>query len=137
MEESHFPEIKKTKKLTAGEFSLLTDESTDEACRAQLSIFVRYVASLTNKPKEEFVCIRKLGTSKTSEALMNELEQMFIDKNIVKTLIRFSGLDGTNAMSGEKKGFAATHPPCFPLHVIHELPESPSWCMSGSFTEAI
>ena len=67
-------------------------------------IFVRYVDSFTNKPKEEFVCIRKLGTSKTSKALMNELEQMFIDKNIDETLIWFSDLDGTNTISGEKKG---------------------------------
>ena len=73
--------------LTARDFSLLTDKSTDEEGRAQDSIFVRYIDSFTNKPKEEFVCIRKLGTSKTSKALMNELEQMFIDKNIDKTLI--------------------------------------------------
>ena len=35
---------------------------------------------------------------------MDELEQMFIDKNINKTCIWFSGLDDTNVMSGEKKG---------------------------------
>ena len=83
---------------------LLTDKSTNEAGRAQLSIFVPYVDLFTNEPKEKFVCTRKLGTSKTSKALMNELEQMFIDKNINKMLIRFSSLDGTNAMSREKKG---------------------------------
>ena len=44
-----------------------------------------------------------MGTSKTSEALMNKLEQMFINKNINKTLIQFSSLDSMNAMSGEKK----------------------------------
>ena len=64
--------------LTAGDFSLLTDESTDEAGRAQHSIFVCYVDSFTNEPKEEFVSVRKLGTSKTSKALMNELEEIFI-----------------------------------------------------------
>ena len=89
--------------LTASDFLLLTDKSTDKEGRAQLLIFVRYVNSFTNKPKEEFVCIRKLGTLKTSKALMNELEQMFINQNIDKTFIQFSGLDGTNAMSGEKK----------------------------------
>ena len=47
--------------LTAGDFSLLTDKSTDEAGRAQLSIFVCYVNSFTNEPKEEFVCIIKVG----------------------------------------------------------------------------
>ena len=35
---------------------------------------------------------------------MNELERMFVEKKIDKTKIRFSGLDGTNAMSGERKG---------------------------------
>ena len=35
---------------------------------------------------------------------MKELEEMFVEKNINKSLIRFSGLDGKNAMSGEKKG---------------------------------
>ena len=81
--------------LTAGDFSLLTDESTNKAGRGQLLIFVHYVDLFTNKPKEEFVCIRKLGTSKTSKALMKELEQMSIDKNINKTLAQFSSLDGT------------------------------------------
>ena len=90
--------------LTAGEFAILTDESTDEAGRAQLSIFIRYVDAVAHEPKEEFVCIRKLSTSKTSEAIMNELESMFVEKKIDKTKIRFSGLDGTNAMSGERKG---------------------------------
>ena len=88
----------------SSDFALLSDESCDEANRAQFSIFVRYIDTATNSPKEGFVCIRKLGTSKTSEALMKELEEMFVEKNINKSLIRFSGLDGTNAMSGEKKG---------------------------------
>ena len=35
---------------------------------------------------------------------MEELEQIFTDKNIDKIRFRFSGLDGTNAMSGEQKG---------------------------------
>ena len=73
--------------LTAGDFLLLTDKSKDKPGRAQLSIFVRYVDVFTNKLKEEFVCIRKLSTSNTSKTLMNELEQMFIDKNINKKLI--------------------------------------------------
>ena len=90
--------------LAAGDFSLLTDESTNETGRAQLSIFVCYVDLFTNEPKEEFVCIRKFGTSKTSKALINELEQMFIHKNIDKMLIRFSGLNDRNTMSGAKKG---------------------------------
>ena len=48
--------------------------------------------------------MRKVSTSKTTEALMLELEEMFSNKHIDKTLIRFSGLDGTNAMSGTQNG---------------------------------
>ena len=70
--------------LTAGEFAILTDESTDEAGRAQLSIFICYVDAVAHEPKEEFVCIRKLSTSKTSEAIMNELESMFVEKKMIK-----------------------------------------------------
>ena len=90
--------------LSSEDFALLSDESTDEAGRAQMSVFVRYMDISTNSPKEEFVCIRKLGTSKASEALMKELEQMFEEKHIAKENIRFSSLDGTNAMSGQQKG---------------------------------
>ena len=35
---------------------------------------------------------------------MQELEQIFTDKNIDKTHIQFSGLDSTNAMSDKQKG---------------------------------
>ena len=90
--------------LTANDFSILSDESSDEAGRAQLAVFVRFIDPSSNEATEQYVCIRKLGTSKTAETLMGELEQIFIDKKIDKTLIRFSGLDGTNAMSGEQKG---------------------------------
>ena len=86
----------------AGEFAILSDESTDEAGRAQLARFVRYVDSIIHETKEEFVCIRKLSTAKTSEVVMAELKSMFFEKGIDKTEIRFSGLDGTNAMSGER-----------------------------------
>ena len=88
----------------AGDFALLTDESTDEAGRARLSIFSRFVDGIMHTPKEEFICIRKLGASKTSEAIMQKLEEMFIDKTVEKTLIRFSGMDGTNCMSGTRNG---------------------------------
>ena len=85
-------------------FSILTDESLEEAERAQVAVFVHYVDSFTYKTTEEYVCIRKLCTPETAKTLMVELEQMFINKSIDKVCIRFSGLDGTNAMSGEQKG---------------------------------
>ena len=89
----------------AGEFAILMDESTDEAGRAQLTILVlRYVDSIIHEPKEEFICITKLGTAKTSEAIITESESMFLEKSIDKTKNCFLGLDGTNTMSSERKG---------------------------------
>ena len=90
--------------LVSADFSLLADKSTDEAGRAQLSMFVRFVEMTTNSPTEQFICVRKLGASKTSEAIMLEIEEMFSEKHINKTFIRFSGLDGTNCMSGVQNG---------------------------------
>ena len=46
--------------LAGSDFSLLSDESTDEAGRAQLSIFVRYVDATTHQAVEKYVGIRKL-----------------------------------------------------------------------------
>ena len=73
----------------AGEFAILMDESTDEAGRAQLTIFVRYVNSIIHEPKEGFICIQKLSVAKTSEVVMTELESMFLEKSIDKTKISF------------------------------------------------
>ena len=39
----------------------------------------------TCESKQEFVSIQKLSSAKTSEAIMVELENMFIEKNIDKT----------------------------------------------------
>ena len=73
--------------------------------RAQLATYVHYLDSITYNPKEQYVSISKPGTGKTSKAIITELEAMFHEKNIdEKKKIRFSGLDGTNAMSDEKKG---------------------------------
>ena len=81
------------------------DEFVNEAGRSQLTILVlRYVDSITHEPKEEFVCITKLCTAKTSEAVITELESMFLEKSNDKTKICFLGLDGTNTTSSERKG---------------------------------
>ena len=90
--------------LSSEDFALLTDESTDEVGRTQMSVFVQYMDISTDSPKVEFVCICKLGTSKASKALMKELEKMFEEKHVAKENIRFSGLHGTNAMSSQQKG---------------------------------
>ena len=56
--------------VSAAEFAILADESTDKATIAQMVTYVRYVDSITYEPKEKYVSIRKLGTTKTSKATM-------------------------------------------------------------------
>ena len=105
---NEFPEEKVLYNLeSAGEFAILIDESTDEASRVQLATFVCYVDSITQNPKENDVSIWKLGTGKTSKAIMTELETMFHEKYIDEKK-KFLLLDGTNAMSSEKKVYRDT-----------------------------
>ena len=69
---SDYMEEKFLTDITASEFAILMNKSTGEAGRAQLSIFICCVNAATHEPKEEFICIRKLSTSKTSETIMND-----------------------------------------------------------------
>ena len=89
---------------TAGNFSILADESTDEANRSQLSAYVRFIDPILHKPTEQFICVRKLSADQTAVSLMNELLNVFEVEQIDKGNLRFSGLDGTNTMSGEHRG---------------------------------
>ena len=90
--------------ITAIDFTILADESTDEADRSQLALFVRYVDTSDNLPKESFLGIVKIGTSKTAEALQEIIQKFLEKKKLDISNIKFTGLDGTNAMSGERKG---------------------------------
>ena len=74
--------------LAAGEFSVLADESKDEGDRSLMAAFIRFVNVTSHKLQETFLGVVKLAKSKKADS----------------SLIRFSGLDGTNAMSGERKG---------------------------------
>ena len=64
-----------------------------------MALFVRYIDASTNLPVEHFMQMVKFTTSKKAvdlhEILINILNSVFF---------RFVGLDGTNAMSGERKG---------------------------------
>ena len=64
--------------MVSSDFSLLTDESTDEA--EQLATFVRFNNPTTNLSTEQFICVHRLGSSKTLEAIMIELEEI-LEKN--------------------------------------------------------
>ena len=87
--------------LAMGDVTVLKDESIDDANRSQMLLFVRYVDARTNFPVEKFMEMVKLTTSKKAIDLFETLINVFSAKGIDSSkVIRFSGLDGTNAMSG-------------------------------------
>ena len=88
--------------LAAGEFSVLTEKSTDEGDRSQMAVFISFVNVTSHKVQERFLGVVKLAKSKKAEdfhIIMKLLEAKGLDSS----LIRFSGLDGTNAMRGKRK----------------------------------
>ena len=90
--------------IAVSDFMILADESTDGADRSQMSIFVHFVNAFDNKPVERFSGIVKLTTSKKAVDLYEIIIKHLESKNLDSLCIRCSGLDGTNAMSGEPKG---------------------------------
>ena len=90
--------------LAAGEFSVPADESMDEGNRSQMAVFIRFVNITSHKVQERFLRVFKLAKSKKAEDLHNIIMKLLEAKGIDSSLIHFSGLDGTNAMSGERKG---------------------------------
>ena len=68
-----------------------------------MSIFVHFVDAFDKKP-QRFLGIVKLTTSKKPVDLHEIIIKHLESKNLDSSCIRFSGLDGTNAMSGEQKG---------------------------------
>ena len=56
----------------------------DQDDRAQLSIFIRDADSVTYKPREEFVFIRKSRAAKISKPIMIKSESMFFEKILIK-----------------------------------------------------
>ena len=58
----------------------------------------------TNFPLEKFVEMVKLTTFKKAISLYKTLNIFSAKGNELAKVIRFSGLDGTNAMSRERKG---------------------------------
>ena len=89
--------------ITTIDFTILADENTDKVDRSQLALVVRYVDTSDNLPKESFLSIVKIGTSKTAKTLQ-EIIQFLEKKKLDISNIKFTRLDGTNAMSGEHKG---------------------------------
>ena len=81
---------------------LLADESTNKADRSELSVFVRYLDPLKHCPVEKFLGITQVEHSKTAADLAEIINNFFIEKGIDISKIKFTGLDGTSAMSSDK-----------------------------------
>ena len=91
--------------LAMGDVTVLADESTDDANRFQMAIFVRYVDTGTNFPLQKFMKMVKLTTSKKAIGLYETLINAFSAKGIEPSkVIRFSGLDDKNTMNEERNG---------------------------------
>lgn len=90
--------------LTAKDFSVLADETTDISDRAELAVFVRFVDGDSHEIKEKFVGLAQIKGSKGSAAVCQKIKDVFVEKGIDLSNLRFSGLDGTNSMSGEISG---------------------------------
>lgn len=69
-----------------------------------MSVFVRLVDAQTHKPIKRFLAMVRLTTSKQAADLHLAIMELFESKGLDSSLIRFCGMDGTNAMSGERKG---------------------------------
>ena len=75
--------------------------------RAELATFVRYVDSDSNDVKEEFLGLVLIKENKGPAQICEKVSELFRDKGIELSNMRFSGLDGTNSMSGERDNRAA------------------------------
>lgn len=73
--------------LVARDFAVLSDESTGEGERSQMSVFVHFVDAQTHKPVECFQGMVRLTTSKKTAN--------FIFDNIIMGLLGSKGLGST------------------------------------------
>ena len=82
----------------------MAHETTDVSDRAELATFVRYVDCDSNDVKEEFLGLVLIKENKSPAQICEKVSELFRDKEIELSNMRFSGLDGTNSMSGEITG---------------------------------
>ena len=84
---------------TSMDFTILEDKSTYDGDGSQPAIFVHIIGS-DHRPIEHFLGITCIVISKTAAAIMDNIRNFLISKEI-QPYIRFCGLDGTNSMSSE------------------------------------
>ena len=90
--------------MSACDFSLMADKTTDMADRTELSIFTRHVDSDSHEVKEEFLGLVEVVGSKGTEALFKLICEVLQDTGVDINQMRFNGFDGTNTLSGEISG---------------------------------
>ena len=100
----HLEEEFLSRLAAASDFSLMADETTDVADRAELSIFIRYVDADTHQISEKFLGLVEVVGSKGASALCDKICEVLLEKGIDMQQMRFNGFDGTNTMSGEISG---------------------------------
>ena len=82
----------------------MADETTDVSSRDELANFVRYVNSDSNDVKEKFLGLVQIRGNTGAAQICEKISGLFRDKAIELSNKQFSGLDGTNSMSGEITG---------------------------------
>ena len=75
-------------------FSVLADESTSDKNDNILSTYLRFLDPIKICVREEFLSHVRLTISHSSIALCNAIKDVFIEKGLAFTKIRFSGLNG-------------------------------------------
>ena len=90
--------------ITATDFSIMADKTTDVSDRAELATFVTYIDSDSNDVKEEFLGLVQIEGNKGAAQISEKISEIFRDKGAELSNMQFSGLDGTNSMSGEITG---------------------------------
>ena len=81
---------------------MLSDGSADEGERSRMSIFVRFIGAKTFKSVERFLGMVRITISKKAADLHDAIMCLLASKALCSTLIRFYGMDGTNALGGER-----------------------------------
>ena len=66
--------------MSAENFSLLADKTTDMANRAVLSVYIRYLHSVNNQVKEVYLGLVEIQDSKGAEALVKKFAKFFVLK---------------------------------------------------------
>ena len=87
--------------ISACDFSLMANETTNTADRVEFSIFMRYVDSDSHEVKEDFLGLVEVVGSKRVEALFKLICEVLQDKEVEINQMRFNGFDGKNTMGGE------------------------------------